>query len=141
MTDLSKYCSAFNGCNYCTDLKNIANVTKTFRKKKSNIAEPTDMVELSNVAVLSNVANITVPSKYCKVFERFANIAKCCIVFHEEKKSEKVCKCYRAYKYGRIFTNVAEFATLSNVANIAGSLRLCSCCKRFSRKKKETRKM
>ena len=140
MTDLSKYCSAFNGCNYCTDLKNIANVTKTFRKKKkqTNIAEPTDMVELSNVAVLSNVANITVPSKYCKVFERFANIAKCCIVFHKEKKkSEKVCKCYRAYKYGRIFTNVAEFAALSNVANIAGSLRLCSCCKRFSKKKRK----
>ena len=98
------------------------------------------MVELSNVAVPSNVANITVPSRYCKVFERFANIAKCCIVFHK-KKSEKVCKCYRAYKYGRIFTNVAEFASLANVANIAGSLRLCSCCKRFSRKKKETRKM
>ena len=86
MTDLSKYCSAFNGCNYCTDLKNSANVTKTFRKKKSNIAEPTDMVELSNVAVLSNVANITVPSKYCKVFVGFANFAKCCIVFHKEKK-------------------------------------------------------
>ena len=98
------------------------------------------MVELSNVAVLSNVANITVPSKYCKVFERFANIAKCCIVFHKEKKNEKVCKCYRAYKYGRIFTNVAEFATLSNVANIAGSLRLCSCCKRFFKKKERNKK-
>ena len=35
MTDLSKYCSAFNGCNYCTDLKNIANVTKTSKKKKA----------------------------------------------------------------------------------------------------------
>ena len=46
------------------------------------------MVELSNVAVLSSVANITVPSKYCKVFERFANIAKCCIVFHKEKKKK-----------------------------------------------------
>ena len=56
MTDLSEYFSAFNGCNYCTDLKNGANVAKTFRKK-ANIAEPTDMVELSHVAVLSNVAN------------------------------------------------------------------------------------
>ena len=109
----------------------ILQMLQRLSEKKSNIAEPTDMVELSNVAVLSNVANITVPSKFCKVFERFANIAKCCIVFHKEKKSEKVCKCYRAYKYGRIFTNVAEFAALSNVANIAGSLRLCRCCKRF----------
>ena len=38
-------------------------------EKKANIAEPTDMVELSNVAVLSNVANITVPSKYCKLLQ------------------------------------------------------------------------
>ena len=68
MIDLSNGCSAFNGCNYCTDLKNVANVAKTF-KKKENIAEPTDMVELSNVAMLSNVANITVPSKYCKVLQ------------------------------------------------------------------------
>ena len=68
VTDLLKYCSAFDGCNYCTDLKNVANVAKTFRKK-ANIAEPTDMVELSNVAMLSNVANITVPSKYCKVLQ------------------------------------------------------------------------
>ena len=27
------------------------------------------MVELSNVAMLSDVANITVPSKYCKVLQ------------------------------------------------------------------------
>ena len=53
------------------------------------------------------------------------------------KKSEKVCKCCRAYKCGRIFTNVAEFAVLSNVANTAGSLRLCRCCKRFQKQKKE----
>ena len=39
--------------------------------KKANIAQPTDMVELSNVAVLSNVANITVPSKYCKVLQSY----------------------------------------------------------------------
>ena len=72
-------------------------------KKKSNIAEPTDMVELSSVAVLSNVASITVPSKYCKVFERFANIAKCCIVFHKEKKKVK--------KFANVTepTNMAEF--------------------------------
>ena len=67
MTDLSKCCSVFNGCNYCTDLKNVA---KTFSKRAS-IAEPTDMVEFSNVAVLSNVANITVPSKYCKVLQNY----------------------------------------------------------------------
>ena len=35
VTDLSKYCSAFNVYNYCTDLKNVANVAKTFRKKES----------------------------------------------------------------------------------------------------------
>ena len=64
-----KYCSAFNGCNYFTDLKNVANVAKTFRNKKANIAEPTDMVELSNVAMLSYVANITVPSKYCNMLQ------------------------------------------------------------------------
>ena len=82
MTDLSKYCSAFNGCNYCTDLKNVANVTKTLRKKKQHycafkilqsvaelknknkcvkfvkLAEPSNVAELSNVTVLSNVANI-----------------------------------------------------------------------------------
>ena len=34
MIDLSNGCSAFNGCNYCTDLKNVANVAKTFKKKK-----------------------------------------------------------------------------------------------------------
>ena len=39
MTDLSKYCSAFNDCNYCTDLKNIVNVAKTFRKKKKAILQ------------------------------------------------------------------------------------------------------
>ena len=140
MTDLSKYCSAFNGCNYCTDLKNFANVTKTFKKKKGNIAEPTDMVELSNVAVLSNVANITVPSRYCKVFEKFANIAKCCIVFHKEKKkSDKVCKCYRAYKYGRIFTNVAEFASLSNVANCR-VLKIVQLLQTFFKKKERNKK-
>ena len=71
-------------------------------EKKSNIAEPTDMVELSNVAVLSNVANFTVPSKYCKVFERFANIAKCCIVFHKEKKVKKFANVTEP-------TNMAEF--------------------------------
>ena len=32
---------------------------------------------------------------------------------------------------------MAEFATLSNVANIAGSLRLCSCCKRFFQEKRK----
>ena len=82
VTDLSKYCSAFNGCNYCTDLKNVANVTKTLRKKKQHycafkilqsvaelknknkcvkfakLAEPSNVAELSNVTVLSNVANI-----------------------------------------------------------------------------------
>ena len=40
-------------------------------EKKADIAEPTDTVELSNVAVLSNVANITVPSKYCKVLQSY----------------------------------------------------------------------
>ena len=65
------YCSAFNGCNYFTDLKNVANVAKTFRNKKANIAEPTDMVELSNVAMLSYVANITVPSKYCNMLQSY----------------------------------------------------------------------
>ena len=29
---------------------------------------------------------------------------------------------------------------LSNVANIAGSLRLCRCCKRLQKKKKEIKK-
>ena len=82
VTDLSKYCSAFNGCNYCTDLKNVANVTKTLRKKNNitvpskyckvlqslkiknecvkfaKLAEPSNVAELSNVTVLSNVANI-----------------------------------------------------------------------------------
>ena len=66
-----KYCSAFNGCNYFTDLKNVANVAKTFRNKKANIAAPTDMVELSNVAMLSYVANITVPSKYCNMLQSY----------------------------------------------------------------------
>ena len=104
MTDLSKYCSAF--------LSMVAIIAQTLRilqmlqrlseKKKRNIAEPTDMVELSNVAVLSNVANITVPSKYCKVFERFANIAKCCIVFHKEKKVKKFANVTEP-------TNMAEF--------------------------------
>ena len=72
------------------------------KKKKSNIAEPTDMVELSNVAVPSNVANITVPSRYCKVFERFANIAKCYIVFHKKKKVKKFANVTEP-------TNMAEF--------------------------------
>ena len=35
---------------------------------------------------------------------------------------------------------MAEFATLSNVANIAGSLRLCSCCKRFFQEKKKRKR-
>ena len=73
------------------------------------------MVELSNVAVPSNVANITVPSRYCKVFERFANIAKCCIVFHK-KKSEK-------------FANVTE---PTNMAEFYKCGRICiafECCK------------
>ena len=48
------------------------------------------MVELSSVAVLSNVANITVPSKYYKVFERFANVASVVLSFIKKKKSEKV---------------------------------------------------
>ena len=60
------------------------------------------MVELSDVAVLSNVANITVPSKYCKVFKRFANIAKCCIVFYKEKKVKKFANVAEP-------TNMAEF--------------------------------
>ena len=38
------------------------------------------------------------------------------------------------------FTNIAEFAVLSNVANIAGSLRLCRCCKRFKIKKERNEK-
>ena len=123
MTDLSKYCSAFNGCNYCTDLKNIANVTKTFREKKSNVAEPTDMVELSNVAVPSNVANITVPSKYCKVFERFANIAKCCIVFHKEKKKVK--------KFANVTepTNMAEFYKCGRICNAFECCKYCRVLK------------
>ena len=83
VTDLSKYRSAFNGCNYCTDPKNVANVTKTLRKKKqqhycafkilqsvaelknknkcvkfAKLAEPSNVAELSNVTVLSKVANI-----------------------------------------------------------------------------------
>ena len=29
------------------------------------------MIELSNVAMLSNIANITVPSKYCKVLQSY----------------------------------------------------------------------
>ena len=98
MTNLSKYCSAFNGCNYCTDLKNVV------RKTKTNIAEPKDMVELSNVAVLSNVANITVPSKYRKVLQSY-------------KKS----KCVKFAKLAE-HSNVAELSNVtvrSNVANIA----------------------
>ena len=43
-------------------------------EKKANIAEPTDMVELSNVAMLSNVANIAVPSKYCEVLQSLKKI-------------------------------------------------------------------
>ena len=35
---------------------------------------------------------------------------------------------------------MAEFATLLNVANIAGSLRLCSCCKRFFFQEKKRKK-
>ena len=35
---------------------------------------------------------------------------------------------------------MAEFAALSNVANIAGSSRLCSCRKRFSKKKERKKK-
>ena len=64
----------------------ILQMLQRLSEKKKQYCEPTDMVELSNVAVPSNVANITVPSKYCKVFERFANIAKCCIVLHKGKK-------------------------------------------------------
>ena len=80
----------------------ILQMLQRLSEKKSNIAEPTDMVELSNVAVLSNVANITVPSKYCKVFEGFANIAKCCIVFHKEKKLKRFANVTEP-------TNMAEF--------------------------------
>ena len=79
-------------------------------------------------------------SKYCKVFERFANIAKCCIVFHKEKKVKKFANVTEP-------TNMAEFLQMwqnlqrfSNVANIAGSLRLCSCCKTFFKKKVRNKK-
>ena len=86
-------------------------------------------------------------SKDCKVLQSF----------YIKKKSEKVCKCCKcrrvfikqSEKFANVteptnmaefFTNVAEFAVLSNVANIAGSLRLCRCCKRLQKKKKEIKK-
>ena len=47
------------------------------------------MVELSNVAVLSSVANITVPSKYWKVLQSFLKKKK--------KKVCKVCEACRAF--------------------------------------------
>ena len=49
-------------------------------EKKANIAEPTDMVELSNVA------NITVPSKYCKVFESLQILQSVAEFLYRKKK-------------------------------------------------------
>ena len=37
-------------------------------------------------------------------------------------------------------TIMVEFAVLSNVANIAGSLRLCSCCIRFKKKERNKKR-
>ena len=113
-----KYCSAFNGCNYFADLKNVANVAKTFRNKKANIAEPTDMVELSNVAMLSYVANITVPSKYCNMLQNSKKKNKCVkfAKLAEPSNVAELSKCYSAFKCCKCCKD------LKNVANVANFL-------------------
>ena len=64
-------------------------------------------------------------------------LSKDCKVLQSFIKKVKVCKCCRAGKYGRIVTNVVEFAVLSNVA---GSLILCRCCNRFQKKDRNKKK-
>ena len=55
----------------------------------------------------------------------------------KKKKSEKFANVTEPTNMAEFFTNVAEFAVLSNVANIAGFLRLCKCCKRLQKKRKK----
>ena len=51
----------------------------------------------------------------------------------KKKIGEKFANVAEPANMAGFFTNVAEFAVLSN---IAGSLRLCRCCNSFSKKKK-----
>ena len=71
---------------------------------------------------LQNIAKCLKVCKYCKVLQSF----------HIEKKVKKLANVAKP-------TVMAEFAVLSNVANIAGSLRLCSCCIRFKKERNKKR--
>ena len=83
-----RICSAFECCKYCRVLK-IVQLLQTFfkkkkeRNKKCNVAEPTAIAELSNVAVLPMLQILqylqilkSVAEFYTKKKQEFANVAE-----------------------------------------------------------------
>ena len=106
MMDLSNGCRAFDGCNYCTDLKNVANVAKTFRKKKK-------ILQSLQIWLSSQMLQCFL---MLRILLCLQTIAKCCRV----KKNKN--KCVK-------FAKLAEPSNVAELSKCYSAFKCCKCCK------------